>query len=516
MPNSSDLDTPALVLDHILGSRRTVRKSLSGDTITIGSEPTVGVYLPSETFPGVRPLHATLTRQGTSYVITAHEGAPVRVNGEAVVAQLLHHGDAVRLGDRSPVMRFRSVGSGSATHRSIGDVMRDCLDGARLEHDPGLARMRALLRDAPTQMLTQTSPFVRRSLAIAVAVLFVAVAFLAYRTFTLEKRLEAAQAGYFEGMDQLAAQAATGGTLTIEELEAVEARIDERLNLLEARSEAGERIISEASRSIVLIMGSYGFALPDGRLLRIVVTPDGIPIYDSDGHPRLAVEGVGPVLESLFTGTAFVATDDGLLLTNRHVALPWEFSSAAQEAVDRGFVPVMHRLVGYLPGIAESFNVELVTASDDADLAVLRCSAMTGRVPSLPLSDRDSTPGESVFLLGYPTGIRALLARSDQAMLDSLRNDRSLDFWTTADRLSESGHIAPLATRGIVGQVTRSNIVYDAETAHGGSGGPVLDLTGHVQAINAAVLTDFGGSNLGVPSAHARSLLSSISRSELP
>jgi hypothetical protein len=93
-------------------------------------------------------------------------------------------------------------------------------------------------------MLTQTSPVVRRSLAIAVAVLFVAVAFLAYRTYTLEKRLEAAQAGYIEGMDQLAAQAGTGSTLTVGELEAVEARIEERLNLLEARSEAGERIIS--------------------------------------------------------------------------------------------------------------------------------------------------------------------------------------------------------------------------------------------------------------------------------
>ena len=50
-------------------------------------------------------------------------------------------------------------------------------------------------------------------------------------------------------------------------------------------------------------------------------------------------------------------------------------------------------------------------------------------------------------------------------------------------------------------------MVYDAETAQGGSGGPVLGLDGRVVAINAAILPEFSGSNLGVPVERAAPLL---------
>jgi S1-C subfamily serine protease len=81
------------------------------------------------------------------------------------------------------------------------------------------------------------------------------------------------------------------------------------------------------------------------------------------------------------------------------------------------------------------------------------------------------------------------------------------DFWSVTASLSKGGLIAPLASRGIVGQVTNAAVVYDAETTQGGSGGPVLDLTGEVVAVNAAILPEFGGSNIGVPVSAARELL---------
>ena len=76
-----------------------------------------------------------------------------------------------------------------------------------------------------------------------------------------------------------------------------------------------------------------------------------------------------------------------------------------------------------------------------------------------------------------------------------------------AARLSEEQFIQPLASRGIIGQVTRATVVYDAETTHGGSGGPVLDINGNVIAVNAAIIPEYGGSNLGVPAEYARRLL---------
>ena len=55
--------------------------------------------------------------------------------------------------------------------------------------------------------------------------------------------------------------------------------------------------------------------------------------------------------------------------------------------------------------------------------------------------------------------------------------------------------------------MSASAVVYDADTTHGGSGGPVLSLDGRVLAVNAAILEDFGGSNLGVPSAEGLRML---------
>lgn len=82
-----------------------------------------------------------------------------------------------------------------------------------------------------------------------------------------------------------------------------------------------------------------------------------------------------------------------------------------------------------------------------------------------------------------------------------------MDFWGVARELARAELIRPLATRGIVGQVTGEAIAYDAETTSGGSGGPVLSMSGEVVAVNMAIIPGFGGSNLGVPARHAREFI---------
>ncbi len=169
----------------------------------------------------------------------------------------------------------------------------------------------------------------------------------------------------------------------------------------------------------------------------------------------------------------------------------------------------MRRLIGYLPGVVEPHEIAFAAASEEADLAVLRCLDAERLLPALTLATRPAQVGEAIVVLGFPTGIQAMLARADRGFLEALGGER-LDFWQIAERLSRAGQIAPLATRGIIGQVTTSTVVYDAETTSGGSGGPVLSLDGRVVAINSAVLRQFGGSNLGAPAWQAAALLERV------
>ncbi len=54
----------------------------------------------------------------------------------------------------------------------------------------------------------------------------------------------------------------------------------------------------------------------------------------------------------------------------------------------------------------------MVVDGDDVDVAVLRCDAVTGQVKHLTLSTAQPQPGHEVIVLGYPTGMWALLART--------------------------------------------------------------------------------------------------------
>lgn len=173
----------------------------------------------------------------------------------------------------------------------------------------------------------------------------------------------------------------------------------------------------------------------------------------------------------------------------------------------RGMEPVLIRFIGYIPGIVEAFPVELLKASDASDLAVLMCNATVSGLPFLKFSDRTPEPGDEVIVMGYPTGLRSMLAQTGEGFISELQADENLDFWQVAERLSGSQFIRPLASRGIVGQRSEATVVYDAETTSGGSGGPVLDINGEAIAINTAIIPEYGGSNFGIPADFARRLL---------
>ena len=498
---------PVPVIVHLSGARRGTTQRLQGDTLRIGTGPEVEIHVAHE--PSVASHHATLVRQGATYELHTRPEHPVWVNGKLAEHRDLDSGDVLEIGRDGPLLRFRLYPPGSRGYKSPVEAFSDCVACARHSAGTPVGRAAVLLTGTPRELATQTSIGFRSSLILLLFVLAMIITLLGRAYFQLEDRL-AQEELRLRGITELVAD--TDIELTPEDLEAVRQELDtaiERVEALEAREDAPARVVASSSRSVVLLQGAYGFIEPESQLpLRFAgIGPDGQPVRGQEGGPIVELGGDGPPLEIMFSGTAFVASPNGLLLTNRHVALPWVYDSAAQMLISQGLLPVMNRFLGFLPGIEEPFDVDLVLASDDADLAVLACRAVTAGLAPLGMRDSPPAAGDEVIVLGYPTGIRALLARADEAFVNALEADGTMDFWTVTQRLSAAGYIAPLASRGIVAQVNPTAVVYDAETTRGGSGGPVLDLDGHVVAVTSAIVPEFGGSNLGVPAGQGSALL---------
>ena len=474
--------------------------------------------LPLDTEPLPAPHHATLRCRGTTYEVVAEGDSEVWVNGGQVKRFTLASGDVLEIGRDGAVLRYRVYDAGVAPYKTMTQVFSDCLDCARNSDRGPVGRAAMVLTDLPKQLATQTARTFRVGVITLLILLGMGTVVLARRSALLEQRLEdevTRVQGLAELLERARIQVPTSEDLNdiVAELQSGVLTARDRLDALEERSGAEARVIRMAARSTVFVQGSYGFVQPEtDRPLRLVLSPGGQPIRNSAGEPAISVDGEGPPLEIFLTGTAFVVNPDGLLLTNRHVSSPWEFDPAGRAMLTRGFEGRMTRFVGYLPGVPERFDLELVSASDEADLALL-CCVISGEADYLPLAEGPPEPGEAVLVIGFPLGVRALMARTNPEFVEGLRDAGITDFWEVAERLSRAGHVTPLASRGIVGQVTTQNVVYDAETTSGGSGGPVLSLDGQVVAINAAILPEFGGSNLGVPAARARELLSATERS---
>jgi S1-C subfamily serine protease len=475
--------------------------------LRIGTGPEVEVHVAHE--PSVASHHATLHRRGATYELETEPDKPVWVNGDKAEHRVLRPGDVLEIGQDGPILRFRLYPPGSRAFKSPAEAFADCVDCARHSSNSRAKRAALFLRGAPKELATQTSFWFRGLMIVALAAVAVFVALLTRSYLQLEQRLQQEEL-QVRGITELLQD--SEDQLTAEDLETVRSDLVtalQRVEALEARTDAPARVVAAASRSVVFLQGAYGFIDPKSEEpLRFAgIGPDGQPLRSPEGAPIVGIGGDGPVLEAVFTGTGFVVSEDGLLLTNRHVAMPWDFDDAAAMVASQGLVPAMSRFVGFLPGVADPFEVSLIVASESADLAVLRCTGVTGEVPILELGEEPPAAGDEVIVLGYPTGIRALLARADEDFVTDLQEGPQLDLWELARRLSAAGHIAPLASRGIVAQLTPSAVVYDAETTRGGSGGPVLDFEGRVVAVTSAVVPEFGGSNLGVPADQVRDLL---------
>jgi serine protease Do len=279
----------------------------------------------------------------------------------------------------------------------------------------------------------------------------------------------------------------------------------DRLAALESERAAAERIIGTYGPGVCMIQGSYAFQDKDARPLRLRLDEDGAPLKDAQGDPLLDPEGTGPVYEIEYVGTGFLVDRRGLVLTNRHVAEPWWNDGEATSLAERGFHPQPTALRAFFPRQKEPFPLARGVASERADLALLRCDLRGLRLPVLPLdrSGRGAVTGQPVVLLGYPAGIEAMLAKADADVARAVLESAGMSTARISEALAERGLVRPSATQGHIADVTRSDVVFDAPTTHGGSGGPLFNRKRIVIGVSYAVLSRFGGNAFAVPIRHA-------------
>ncbi len=162
-----------------------------------------------------------------------------------------------------------------------------------------------------------------------------------------------------------------------------------------------------------------------------------------------------------YSGSGFIVSPDGRIVTNQHVI-------ANAESI-RVFVG------------ATAYPATVVTSAAADDLALLKIEAEG--LPAVKLGDSATLEvGQEVLAFGYPFA-------------------------------DEIGTTEPSVTRGIVSRLgarvetLADAIQFDGSLNPGNSGGPLVNLAGEVVGVNVARLTRASGINFAIPTSRVQALL---------
>jgi S1-C subfamily serine protease len=287
--------------------------------------------------------------------------------------------------------------------------------------------------------------------------------------------------------------------------------VQERLQRVETEGKVAQTIIQSYEPGVCLIHVVVGFRDHTTRLkLHYVgLTSTGEPVTDEHNKPLLSIAGAGPEVHLEVLGTGFLVSDKGQILTNHHVAEPWWNNVDLKWMRDQGVEPMLVEMTAYFPDRVGGVSLTTEKISSHADVAILRGRISEPKIKKIAFADGDrpAVAGGPVVLLGYPTGIDAILARTNQETLGSIAITTKGDAKKVLEELARRHLIRPVVTQGHIGDVLPEKIIHDAQTTSGGSGGPLFNSEGKVIGISFAIMRDFGGSNFAIPIAYGESLL---------
>jgi S1-C subfamily serine protease len=457
---------------HLSGAQRGRTDTYAEPVVTIGKAPACVARIDG---PQVALQHARIewAEEQCAFHLRALDGR-VFVNGNEVEEVILQDDDQIEFGVDGPVVRFHVYVPVGAVCKPVRRMLADARAVGRMSG--GGAATRSFTRD----LFTQATLRLKVGFP-AVVVGVVGAAFLA-----------GVLGGWIGSRPSEAELRRTADLVThaeLDELRSEQQKQQQNLAALASANAVVRRIQQQWSRGVCLMHGVFRIRLADSSWLLL---PDGEP------------------LEIEYTGSGFLVSAQGHVVTNRHVVAPWLEMESLQPLLKNGSTPEFVRLTATFPG-RSPIDVPVAgirRRTDDLDVAVVVLDpALVRDVPVLPMRTvvRD-TDDQRAIVVGYPTGLAALLARAENALVESLRTQQAT-MTQAIDQLAATGQISPLITQGVVSNIQERMIVYDAPTTHGGSGGPVFDGRGEVIAVNYAILPDYVGANFGVPIHFAQELL---------
>lgn len=434
------------VFVHLSGSHRGNTEIFDARKISIGTDALNDLRFDPSTDKNTSPYHAEILLSGYDFVLKDKGSAKgTLVNNRVVSEIVLKDGDLIEFGAGGPKVRFRIKADEAEIYKPLTEILEDSLGIAQTSHKGRLITATSFLKHLVWEAFTQSSHTFKIYL------------------FTILFTLACSLALYFHGQYVRLSQMA------------------ERVRIFELERTAAEYIIRNYSGGVCFIQGSFYF-------------------YDEEtGEPIMVRGAEGLKGFNEYTGTGFLVSEDGLILTNRHIAEPWwEMQMMPFIHIEPTIKPRFEVFRAFFPGIKEPFDLKVEKISDEVDLALLRIDLRGERIPVLELdtTGKGAVAGEPMLLLGYPAGVGAIFAKTDPEIVKQLFN---LPFIPLVQELSNWGLIRPLSTQGHLSDIMYNRIVFDAQTTTGGSGGPIFNKKGKVIGINYGIFPGFRGSNFGIP-----------------
>jgi S1-C subfamily serine protease len=182
------------------------------------------------------------------------------------------------------------------------------------------------------------------------------------------------------------------------------------------------------------------------------------------------------------TGSGFVVSQSGLIITNRHLVRDWEYGAQPGGGSGR-----LTKIEVVLPNQKreEALEAEIyrLSPASSPDVVILKFPSNDATVHSIDPDPANISQGDEVIVIGYPLG------------LDLLER-------TNSDRF------APSLSTGIVSRVGGDFIQLNLRAYHGNSGGPVLNRKGEVIGILTANVDSAQDIALATPISEAVALVS--------